>query len=167
MRGRKPKPTALKELHGSDQPINPDEPIPTGKLTDDPTDSPEHFTPEQRAAWEEILRHSAPGMVKRIDGYALEQFVVALCLHRQATRMLNGESPVIDGRISPVVAVINTQTKAMAKWASELGFTPVSRPRIHGGPAADVLRPSMPERDAPQKPLKDFLASAPRAQAIH
>jgi phage terminase small subunit len=129
MRGRKPKPTVLNELHGSDQPINPDEPIPTGKLTDDPTDCPEHFTPEQRAAWEEILRHSPPGMLKRIDGYALEQFVVALCLHRQVTRMLNGESPV-----TPWVTLINTQAKAMAKLTSELGFTPVRGHASMAGP---------------------------------
>jgi phage terminase small subunit len=182
MRGRKPKPTVLKNLHGSEEPRNSAEPIPDGDLVDNPSDCPEHFNAEQREVWEYALRHSPPGLLKRIDGSALEAWVVAHCLHRAATREQNALAA--SGRSfkgllfrqgpqmvpSPFIGIISRQGAAMLKAASELGFTPVSRPRIFaGGPATgETLRATDGRaKDAPRQSLETYLANAPRPQAIH
>lgn len=176
MRGRKPKPTVLKDLHGSEEPRNPFEPIPEGNLTDAPSNCPEHFNAEQRAAWEYAVEHSPPGMLKRIDAPVLEAWVTAHCLHRQATAQLNrARSPLIrQGEQiipSPWLSIVNKQAQIMTKIASELGFTPVSRPRILAGgiPAGAAENLSRPGngRDAPQESIESYLANAPRPTAIH
>src|SRR4051794_23870482 len=51
MRGRKPKATLLKKLHGSEQPRNPLEPQPVGDLSEPPA----HFNEDQRAIWQQAL----------------------------------------------------------------------------------------------------------------
>ena len=176
MRGRKPKPTVLKDLHGSQEPRNPLEPIPVGDLSDDPTECPPHFNADQRAEWEYQVRHSPPGMLKRIDKGVFAAYVVAQCLHRRATEQMGRggllmRAPNSDFPIqNPLLAIINRQALIMAKLASELGFTPVSRPRIlvSGAPAGESLlsRPTLRGRDAPDQSIEDYLASAPQT-AIH
>jgi len=177
MRGRKPKPTVLKDLHGSDQPANPNEPVPIGNLVDNPTDYPEYFNTDQRDAWEYAVRHSPPGMLKRIDAGVLETWVVAHCLHRKATQAQNragllfrqgtSDFPVQ----SPYIPIINRQALIMLRAASELGFSPVSRPRIFAGgmPASGGEGLSRPAngRDAPQESIESYLANAPRATSVH
>jgi P27 family predicted phage terminase small subunit len=172
--GQRPKPAILKRLHGSDQPVNPAEPIPVGDLTDNPTECPPHFNEEQRAAWEYAVRNSPPGLLKRIDGSALEAWVVAHCLHRRATREQNARPSMLFRQgtqvtTSPLIGIINRQAIIMLRAAGELGFTPVSRPRIQGtGPVADTLGTTYGrEKDAPQRSLEDYLAGAPRPAAIN
>jgi hypothetical protein len=58
----------------------------------------------------------------------------------------------------------------MLKAASELGFTPVSRPRVYGGPsvAAPNFSGSASEKEDPDHvSLEDFLASAPKPQVMN
>lgn len=176
MRGHQ-KPTVLKNLHGSDQPRNQLEPIPEGKLTEQPQATcPEHFNDDQRAAWDYAVTHSPPGMLKLIDAPTLESWVIAHCLHRRATMELNKRSGINvllakNGTQlvpQPLISLINKQALIMVKLASELGFTPVSRPRIGGGPAAEGLhKPVADARDQPTQSLEAFLAAAPRATAVH
>lgn len=181
MRGRKPKPTVLKDLHGSEEPRNPAEPIPEGELAEDPSgDCPGHFNAEQREVWEYALRHSPPGLLKRIDRSVLAVWVVAYCLHGLATREFNKRSGSVFGGLlsrngpqlvpSPFLGIITRQAASMLKAASELGFTPVSRPRIFaGGPATGetLSRSNGHAKDAPRRSLEDFLANAPRTPAVH
>jgi P27 family predicted phage terminase small subunit len=179
MRGRKPTPTPLKELHGSNKPTNPNEPVPEGALTDAPElDCPEHFSDEQRAVWLQAIENSPPGMLKRVDAVALECWVVAHVLHRQAVRAQSRTSllhrqggqnslPVQ----SPLIGLINKQALIMAKYAAELGFTPVSRPRIMAGAVPATGRndnlTANSGRDAPHESIEAYLANAPRPSAIH
>jgi P27 family predicted phage terminase small subunit len=178
MRGRKPKPTLLKDLHGSEEPRNPEEPIPVGTLVDDPADCPDYFNADLRASWEYAVRHSPPGMLKRIDAGTLEVWVVAEYMHRKATQaLLLANDLLIKGEHGhPVSSPYNTIVRGNAlikmKAATELGFTPVSRPRIFsaGAPASggDALtRPATDARDAPQQSIEEYLASAPRATSVH
>lgn len=176
MRGRKPKPALLKDLHGSKEPRNPDEPIAVGDLSVDPAyRCPEHFTSEQGDAWEYALRHSPPGLLKYIDASVLEAWVVAHCLHRRATREMLGRGLLIkQGSLlmpSPLIGIINRQAIIMMKAASELGFSPVSRPRIFAaGPAIGESlssRPTQRAKDAPQQSLQDYLDNAPRPAALN
>src|ERR1700686_2894977 len=102
------------------------------------------------------LTHAPAGLLKRIDRGALLAWVVAEDLHRQAATAqakvgllvriktkatADKDDPGVPVA-SPYINIINQQAKIMLKAASELGFTPVSRPRIGAG--APVL-PAGPE----------------------
>jgi P27 family predicted phage terminase small subunit len=133
MRGRKPVPTVLHERHGNPSKTAPPraEPLPVGNLTD----PPDWLTSVQRANWNYALAHSPPGLLKLPDRGVLVTWVVAEGLHRQAavalsrTRLLT-VTPNGFSMQSPYLAIINRQALIMMKAASELGFTPVSRPRL-------------------------------------
>jgi hypothetical protein len=84
MRGRKPKPTLLKDLHDSEQPRNPFEPQPNGELAEPPT----HFIEDQRVIWQQALAATPPALLKRIDGSILETWTVALSLQSRAVTEL-------------------------------------------------------------------------------
>jgi phage terminase small subunit len=73
---------------------------------------------------------------------------------------------------SPYIHIINSQAKIMLKAASELGFTPVSRPRILAAPSLPGTGfDSIPDKKRrgnhePQS-LEDYLASAPKRPSAH
>jgi phage terminase small subunit len=123
-------------------------------------------------------------LLKRIDCGALIAWAVAEDLHRQAATAqakvgllvriktkatADKDDPGVPAA-SPYINIINQQAKIMLKAASELGFTPVSRPRIGAGAP---LLPAAPEwigGDGGQKPrrsLQDFLDSNPTRQVKH
>lgn len=182
MRGRKPVPTVLRALHGnpSGTPYNKAEPKPSGDLSD----APAHLSQEQKEAWLYALTHSPPGLLKRIDRGALVVWVVAEDLHRQATIMqakaglLWRPTGSLQPQQSPYLPIINRQALIMLKAASELGFTPVSRPRVYAGQQAPGAGFSVPVVTAPAKAraakaireptsLDDYLDSAPTRETTH
>jgi hypothetical protein len=64
---------------------------------------------------------------------------------------------------SPFLDIINQQAKIMLKAAGELGFIPVSRPRIYGGPSAPgptLGVNSVVTTDKNHISLDEYLASA-------
>lgn len=167
MRGRKPVPSTLVELHGNPRGRKPKatEPKPAGDLFD----APDWLSEAQKAGWTYALRHAPPGLLKRLDRGALVVWAVAEDLHRQAViaqskiggliSKLKGTQTFIQ---SPYLPIINRQALIMLKAASELGFTPVSRPRISAG-----LTPGEglngDQTTPPAGTLDDFLASDPDA----
>jgi len=171
MRGRKPKPTQLHVLHGnpSDKRLPRNEPIPPGDLTT----PPDWLSDEQKASWRYALSNAPPGMLRRIDRGALAVWTVAEDLHRQATIRQNRigllvEAPGGSAIQSPYLPVINRQALIMLKAASELGFSPVSRPRIFGGHPGDVPRvPVTREPKGAAIPLDEFLARPPSRKDLH
>jgi P27 family predicted phage terminase small subunit len=177
-RGQIPKPAILKDLHGSTTPRNPDEPIPEGNLSDNAGECPKHFTAEQRETWEYLLRHSPPSLLKKLDVGVLEAYVVALCLHRRAVaEMADRDLLHEQGRQMipmPVLSIINKQADLVRKLGNELGFSPVSRPRIFAnGPVTAAIGASLNSasharpKDAPRKSLETYLANAPRATPVN
>jgi phage terminase small subunit len=122
VKGRKPKPTVLKDLHGSTEPRNPDEPIAEGDLQEAGlAAAPEHFDDEQRQVWDEALRNAPLGMLKLIDAAVLETWVVAHVLHRKAVRAQAKFGLVIPApntRLpiqSPYLPIINRQALIMLR----------------------------------------------------
>src|ERR1700709_2736416 len=147
MRGRKPVPSTLRKLHGNPRKVAMPkfEPKPDGDLSD----APDWLNEPQQASWGYALQNAPPGMLKRIDRGVLVAWAVAEDLHRQAaaaqakvgllvrikTRAtINQDDPGVPAA-SPYINIINQQAKIMLKAGSELGFTPVSRPRVYGGPS--------------------------------
>lgn len=142
MRGRKPKPTALKNMHTPEKARlrNPlDEVQAPGDLAvDAEVAAPEYFTAAERAVWIEALRNAPPGMLKLIDSSVLEVWVVAHVLHRRAVVEQRKYSLVIPAPRtafpiqSPWLPIINKQATILLKAAAELGFSPTARPRVAG-----------------------------------
>ena len=139
MQGRKPLPTAIKEANGNPgkRPLNPLEPKPQGNLEE----APDWFNAEQAKAWRYAILNMPPGVLKRIDSSALTIWVVAEYLHREATEKVMASGIIVKTERgnpiqNPYLPVINRQAQIMLKAASELGFTPASRPRLEIDPDA-------------------------------
>ena len=183
MRGRKPVPTKLRVLHGNPRKVALPkfEPKPDGDLAD----APDWFNEDQRTCWSYAMTNSPPGLLKRIDRGALVAWVVAEDLHRQAaiaqgkvgllvrikTRATIGADDPGVPAASPYINIINQQAKIMLKAASELGFTPVSRPRINAGAGPDfsasrgTTEREIEDEDLPS--LDEYIARAPKPSVIN
>lgn len=171
MKGRKRQPSMLIALHGKPGGRTPPkgEPKPVGDLKD----APAWMSEAQKLNWDYAIEHSPPGMLKKIDRGALAVWVVAESLHRaaceqQATVGLIVKAPVTGAPIqSPYLPIINRQGLIMLKAASELGFSPVSRPRIGlvtpFGDAAETKH----GKNGPKRSLDSFLDDAPSLGALN
>lgn len=133
--GRKPVPSALKELHGNPgkRKRNPREPKPAGNLFD----APRWMSKDQRAEWRYIVDSSVPGLLTSVDRANLTAYVVATCLHRQAAKELGKAKSLTvpvgtAGAVQqhPALQIVNRQALIMIKAAAEMGFTPASRSRV-------------------------------------
>lgn len=164
----------LADLHGrprKDKPP-PNEPKP---VTGDLADPPDYLSEQQRTGWRYAIEHAPPGLLKRIDRGMLTVWIVAEDLHRQAVRAQNQlgalmmKSPVQAVPMpSFYLSVIRQQALVMIRAASELGFSPVSRPRVGIMPSLPIPAPVQPANDrskAPEKrSLDQFLASHPETR---
>jgi phage terminase small subunit len=177
MRGRKPVPSTLRELHGNPRkiPMPKFEPKPDGDLSD----SPDWFNKSQQACWKYALSNAPPGMLKRVDLGVLVVWAVAEDLHHHASEAqakvgllvriktratINQDDPGVPAA-SPYINIINQQAKIMLTAAGELGFTPVSRPRVYGGPSAPgpaFGANSTATTNEDHISLDEYLASAPK-----
>ena len=134
MRGRKPKPTFLKLLDGNAgrRPLNADEPAPQGDLSD----APDWLSDSQKIGWQYAIDHAPASLLKRLDRSMLTVWVVAEDNHREAAEKVAKYGQVIKAPVSgqpmqsPYLGIMNRQAQIMMKAASELGFSPASRPRI-------------------------------------
>lgn len=134
MRGRRPKPTALKLIEGNPgkRPYNPREPKPRASA---PT-CPAHLSPTAKAEWRRLIRQlDALQMITQLDRAALAAYCQAYGRWVEAERKLK-ETPVLlktpAGYVqpSPWLAIANKQLELMAKFMAELGLTPSARSRL-------------------------------------
>lgn len=131
--GRKKKPTELKVIQGTFRKDrhNKHEAKPVGDLKT----PPEYFSNAQIAEWTYVLDNAPKGLLKKIDLYVLELWVVACVFHREAVKNIESTGLVItlaNGNTAqnPCVSIVNKQATIMIKAASEMGFTPASRSRV-------------------------------------
>jgi P27 family predicted phage terminase small subunit len=160
VRGRKPKPSAVKKLEGNPgkRPLNTEEPTPPVEIPD----CPKHITGHAREEW---LRASELakklGILTALDRSVFSAYCEAWGLWVEACEHLAkegvllrppsapGEKETLFGLI-PAKAV-NPAQMAFNNWyhvknkaweqftklASELGFSPTSRSRVHGSQETD------------------------------
>jgi P27 family predicted phage terminase small subunit len=119
------------------RPINPDEPIPAGKLEDRPP--PDHLNDAQKQIWREAIKSSPAGMLRDLDESVLEVWVVARERHRDAAKIVAQLGSLLkakDGGAyqNPYLSIMNKQAMLMLKAAAELGFSPSSRSRVKVAP---------------------------------
>ena len=134
MRGRKPKPTALKLIDGNPgkRPINANEPKTTGGK---PT-CPSHLSPTAKSEWKRIsgTLHEM-GILTAVDRAALAAYCQAYARWVDAEKKLAATPALIktpSGYVqqSPWLSVANKQMELMGRFMAELGITPASRSRI-------------------------------------
>jgi len=168
IRGRVQAMPGMKRLHNSTLPENAAEPIPDHPLSDDPTAAPRHFDGEQREIWEFAIRNSPPNLIKRLDSGILEAYCIALCMHRRAVAELGKEDLTVSKTNgiaqNPLLGIINKQGELVRKHGQELGFSPISRPRILADNSkTPALAASMSSqnharpKDAPRRSLETYL----------
>lgn len=141
---RKPTPTHIKLLTGKrgKLPINKKEPKPKGDLFT----PPEHLNDGQKKEWTYIIANAPKGMLKRLDRSALESYVVAVDLHRQAVIAVNKSGLIVaspkkkEPMQNPYLAILNKQALIIQRAIGELGFSPSSRSRVQVGlPGGDDM----------------------------
>ena len=138
MRGRKPKPSALKMFEGNPgkRALNQNEPKPAVQTPDCPV----HLDDEAQAEWNRITPElSTLGLIARIDRAALAAYCQAWSRWVKAEEMLKSTGPVIKSKTTgaiyqnPYLAVANRAMKQMRDFLTEFGMTPSSRSRVSSG----------------------------------
>jgi P27 family predicted phage terminase small subunit len=140
MAGRKPKPTAIKELAGNPghRPLNKNEPKPSGIPT-----CPSCLDLAARREWRRISKELiAIGLLTSVDRGVLASYCDAYSRWAEATAELNelrrkkGKSVLVVGTKTgypmqnPLIGIINTAADQMRKFGAELGLSPSSRTRL-------------------------------------
>ncbi|WP_410646346.1 phage terminase small subunit P27 family [Amycolatopsis sp. cmx-4-54] len=131
-RGAKPKPTALKVLHG-DRPdrINHAEPIPP----EHEVTAPEDLSDDARAVWDRL----APGLIAVgvLTTWDVDAFVIvceALARYKQATKLVNGSALLMQGPNgfvkNPALIVQREAETTFAQYGARFGLTPSDRSQL-------------------------------------
>ena len=148
MRGRKPLPTALHQLHGDPSFLGREQ-LKSRAALDPPADAldpPADFNEQQSAIWRDAVASAPPGVLRHIDTSVLRAWAIAHDTHIRATAAVTSEEllispspdPAYPGpRVpNPAISVLNRQAAILTRCAVELGFSPTSRPRLSAGPAS-------------------------------
>jgi P27 family predicted phage terminase small subunit len=134
VRGRKPKPTAIKELEGNPgkRAINKKEPKPESKI---PV-CPSHLKGEARTEWKRLTEElDALHMISNLERAALAACCTAWADYVKACNKLEKEGEVIiseKGGLyqNPWVAIKKRSMDQVMKFYAEFGMTPSSRSRV-------------------------------------
>lgn len=135
VRGRRPKPTALKRLNGNPgkRALNPAEPEPPEGM---PT-CPDHLSDIAQAEWQRLAEtlHDM-GVLTVVDRAALAAYCQAYGRWVEAEQKMKSSPPLIktaSGYVqqSPWLTISNKQMELMSRYMTELGLTPASRSRVH------------------------------------
>lgn len=157
MAGRRPKPSAIRELEGNrgHRPINKSEPKPSGIPT-----CPKHLDKVAQTEWKRISAElQQMGLLTAVDRAALAAYCQSYSRWAAAEAGLQKHGLVIKAPSgypinSPYVGIANTALDQMRKFLVEFGLTPASRSRISTSGAE------------PQDSFEQFMASLGAADEI-
>jgi len=135
IRGAKPKPSAMKRLHGTER---------TDRAKNEPVPPAGDLVPSEqlnrvkhaRGLWDHYLASSPLGLLKPVDAPLLERLCIALAMARQAMDEVIALGLVVkspDKGVpihNPFLPIVNRQTEIARKLASELGLPVTARARI-------------------------------------
>ena len=134
MRGRKPKPTSLKLLHGNPgkRPISDREPKPPkGETT-----CPKHLDAPAKTEWKRISAMlTTMGLLTKVDRTALAAYCQVYSRWVQAEDKVRkmGMVVVVGNKHlqkSPYLSIADKCLEQMLKYMTQFGLTPASRTRI-------------------------------------
>ena len=133
-RGRKPKPTAMKELEGNPgrRPLNKNEPKPNKKAPR----CPAWLEEEAKKEWKrmgKILEQM--GLLTELDMAAFAGYCQAFARWKEAEEFVSQHGTIIrtpNGYLQqvPQVSIAQTNLKIMLKFCEQFGLTPSARSRI-------------------------------------
>lgn len=148
-RGRKPKPTALKELTGNPggRPLNQDEPQPEPAVG---ATVPYRMLPKARRFWKDNAGQLVGlGLLTQIDLPAFQLMATHFAVAVDAAERIKADGMVTEDerglpRKHPLLQVLRDNSAAFRSYAAEFGMTPSSRSRVSSVPEeqmslADVL----------------------------
>lgn len=136
MRGRRPKPTHLKVLLGTAQHVdrtNYREPMPATNIAE----PPEWFDAEMTADWQYVVAHSPPGLLKQLDRGLLEHWVETGVVIRRAARVHKRCRSDFGKKAQACITTLRLFVPLRIKLATELGLSPLARPRLAVTPEPD------------------------------
>ena len=136
-RGRKPKPTALKQLEGNPggRPLNKYEPKPEKKAPR----CPSWLEDEAKKEWKRMAKVlETMGLLTEMDMAAFAGYCQAYARWREAEEFLTQHGSMVrtpNGYLQqvPQVSIAQTNMKIMLKFCEQFGLTPSARSRIVGG----------------------------------
>lgn len=134
MRGRKPKPTAMKLAAGNPgkRRLNPHEPRPVTAIPD----CPNHLSATAREEWERLATYLHElKIITALDRSAFAAYCQAYGRWVEAEEKLKETPPLLktpSGYVqpSPWLSIANKNLELMHKYMSELGLSPTSRTRV-------------------------------------
>lgn len=145
IRGRKPKPTALKVLEGNPghRPLNKKEPLVKGKLPK----CPSWLEDDAKKEWRRLGRVLADmGMLTEMDMTAFAGYCQAYARWKGAEEFISQHGDMVrtpNGYLQqvPQVSIAQTNLKIMLKFCEQFGLTPSARSRMVGedGPAEGAV----------------------------
>jgi P27 family predicted phage terminase small subunit len=148
MAGRRPKPTALKQLAGNPgkRAVNHCEPQPSGI-----PDCPEHLDAEAKTEWQRISAELLTlGLLTSVDRAALAAYCASWSRWIAAEKNIAKFGAVIKAPSgypiqSPFVSISNSALDLLRKFLIEFGLSPASRSRlsINPTPPADSFEAFM------------------------
>lgn len=133
-RGRKPKPTALKELEGNPgkRPLNPHEPKPEQKAPP----CPQWLEPEAKKEWRRLCKGMEQmGILTKMDMTAFAGYCQAYARWKEAEEFLTKHGSLVKTpngywQQVPQVSIAQSNLKIMMNIAAQFGLTPSARSRI-------------------------------------
>jgi len=141
--GIKPKPAALKELHGNTQKVANAEfqkQIARQAKGNGTPRVPPHLRPYEQRLWRDVVASLPVALLTRADEGVLERYVIAWARLHETQRQIGIEGLTIEGPNgtvrNPLLVVQKQATEEMHKAGCEIGLTPVARARLAVDPEA-------------------------------
>ena len=133
-RGRKPTPTAIKELEGNPgkRPLNAKEPKPVKKAPS----CPKWLEPEAKKEWRRLSKQLEQlGVLTELD---MAAYCQAYARYKEAEEFITQHGSIVKTPSGywqqvPQVAQAQTYSKIMLRLAEQFGLTPSARSRIIAG----------------------------------
>lgn len=133
-RGRKPTPSAIKELEGNPgkRPLNANEPKPRKKAPP----CPKWLEGEAKKEWRRLSKQmEAIGILTEVDMAAFAGYCQAYARWKEAEEFITQHGTIVKTPSGywqqvPQVSIAQTYLKIMNKFAEQFGLTPSSRSRI-------------------------------------
>ena len=136
-RGRKPTPTAIKELEGNPgkRPLNAKEPKPVKKAPA----CPKWLEPEAKKEWRRLSKQLEQlGVLTELDMASFAAYCQAYARYKEAEEFITQHGSIVKTPSGywqqvPQVAQAPTYSKIMLRLAEQFGLTPSARSRIIAG----------------------------------
>ena len=141
--GRKPKPSAIRKLEGNPghRALNNREPMPDLVVLDPPW----YLDDVAAAEWIRIVETLPSGLITGADINILGAYCVLFARWHMANEIIAKEGLVAKSPSGyacphPAVSIANQSFAQMMRAASECGFTPAARSKVHVGESRDDAR---------------------------